>query len=186
MLENLIYDRTGAEVTILETAELKGWQQMTAEERTQWLNAVKGAYNYTDLNRVEGAVLFLQGYLNGLQETLDAFIAAQGLAPGSFFEVPFEPFDLTTVTDWTMQDVPRVSDMARYLGNVDTITDALPITKALPATMNKLRWAGANEIERALSALYTAAQKWLADKEQAAQNAAAAWFYSGEIYGGEV
>lgn len=92
-------------------------------------NATKGAYNSTDLNRVERAVAEI----------------SQAMGIG-----------LTTKTDWTMWDVPRASDMTRYLGNINAIKQKIGSTIPLPATMNKLDYTYANNIEKILLEAYEA------------------------------
>lgn len=85
--------------------------------------STKGAYNYSDLNRVERAVAEI----------------SEDLGLG-----------LITKTDWTMWDVPRVSDMTRYINNIKTIRDALGSSIAIPDSMAELTYSGANNIEKVL------------------------------------
>lgn len=85
--------------------------------------ATKGAYNYSDLNRVERAV----------REISDT----RGLG-------------LTTKTDWAMWDIPRKSDMKRYLDNVKTIAFVIGSDIELPDSMDKLTYEMANNIEKVL------------------------------------
>lgn len=90
--------------------------------------ATKGAYNYSDLNRVERAVT----------EIADR----AGL-------------NLTTKTNWTMWDVPTEADMIRYLGNISSIKTHFGINNiGVPTSMSNLDYAGANNIELILSAAY--------------------------------
>ena len=90
----------------------------------------KGAYNYSDLNRVERSVAELSD--------------KAGL-------------NLVTKTDWGMWDIPTESDMRRYLSNIAEIrlrlTDGInvPLT---PTTMNNFTYNEANNIELILSAAY--------------------------------
>lgn len=91
--------------------------------------ATKGAYNYSDLNRVELAV-------SEISE-----IAGLGL---------------TTKTTWTMWDIPKSSDMARYLSNIEQIRSFFDIDVDIPTTMNNLTYADANNIELVLQAAYGA------------------------------
>ena len=37
----------------------KGWAEMTAAERAEWVAGMKGAYNASDLNRVASAMAYL-------------------------------------------------------------------------------------------------------------------------------
>lgn len=122
----LITDRTQNDVDYAKTLSEKGWSRMTDEEREEWLNGLKGAYNHTDLNRVERAV-----------EELSAL-----------FEL-----NLTTKTDWTAWDIPKQSDMDRFLGNIRkiiSISAAYTDTPTLPQSMSRLTYGGANDIEKIL------------------------------------
>lgn len=92
----------------------------------------KGAYNYSDLNRVERAVAEISD-LAGL--------------------------GLVTKTDWQMWDIPIGSDMTRYLSNVKTIRDYFSIDIPLPESMNNLTYAYANNIESILLAAYNIAAR---------------------------
>lgn len=127
----LITDRTQYHVTLLNRLRKKPWSSMTASEQTAWNSeATKGAYNYTDLNRVETAVSELASEL--------------GLS-------------LTTKTNWTLWDIPVQSEMERYLGNIAAIRDACPGEVEfpnLPDSMNNLSFEGANSIEKVLLLVY--------------------------------
>ena len=92
--------------------------------------ATKGAYNYSDLNRVERAV----------EEISDRM----GLG-------------LITKTDWAMWDIPKESDMQRYLGNIVAIRQRIPTSESIPlapTSMNNLTYNEANNIELILEAAY--------------------------------
>ena len=80
-------------------------------------------------------------------------------------------------TDWTISDIPRAAQMERYLQDVATLRNALVIgtTPPVPSDMDDLTVDEANNIERILL-----------DVEAAINRISAAWFYSGELYGGEV
>lgn len=91
--------------------------------------ATKGAYNYSDLNRVERAVAEIS--------------TAVGL-------------NLTTRTTWTMWDLPKSSDMARYLSNIESIRAYFSIDIQAPTSMSNLTYVGANNIELILQAAYYA------------------------------
>lgn len=94
--------------------------------------ATKGAYNYSDLNRVERAVAEISD-LAGLS--------------------------LVTKTDWAMWDIPTDDDMSRYLNNIRAIRAIIPnasTVPAVPATMNNLTYSVANDIEKILLAAYVA------------------------------
>jgi hypothetical protein len=90
--------------------------------------ATKGAYNYSDLNRVEWAVKEIATSLS---------------------------LNLSTKTDWGPSDIPKESDMRRYLSNVVKIRAAIPELNdipLLPNTMVGLNYETANNIEKILLA----------------------------------
>lgn len=95
-------------------------------------DATKGAYNYSDLNRVERAV--------------DEISKLAGLS-------------LVTKTNWTMWDVPTSSDMDRYLNNIKSIRNFFSIAQNIPATMNNLTYIDANNIEAVLLSAYEKAKE---------------------------
>lgn len=152
-----ITNRTQGDVTRRQELARKGFANMTETERAEWLAPSKGAYNYTDLNRVEDAVVKIADYLAVLNR-----------------EAVLSP-----TRTWKIGDVPSASDMARYLENIMAIRNALPelhhIMPEAPASMKNLTYEGANAIEEIL--FY--ATQYVEGRIQA-------YPFSGEIYGGEV
>lgn len=109
--------------------------------------ATKGSYNYSDLNRVERAVADMAGILG----------------------IP-----LTTKTNWTVWDIPKHSDMVRFLSNIEKLRKVCPLSPNLPDTptsMNHLTYTAANNIETIIGNLAEAVDST---------------FRSGELYSGEV
>ena len=183
----LITDRTQADVDRVKKLRAKGWRAMTAAERTEFLLPLKGAYNSTDLNRVEHAARRLADQLALLPQELRQYAADKQVAFEPGFDVPYPPTQIETKTDWTVQDIPTPSDMARYLGNVKTLRAMLDYaTAVLPDSMDGLTYTGANAIEQALEGLFVAIVDFRLLKQGLIDNSAAAFLYSGEIYGGEV
>lgn len=123
-------------------------------------NRIGGFYNALDLNRVEQAFEYLRDKMNG----------EYGFA-----------LNLVIKTNWTMADLAQVgayTAMEAYRQNVATIRSSLTMptgTPETPATMRFLTAKEANDIEKILQAV-----------EVLLNNISAAWFYSGEIYSGEV
>lgn len=88
--------------------------------------ATKGAYNYSDLNRVEAAI---------------AELADMG------------SFTLQTKTNWSAWDLPKQADMNRILTNIAMLRKAFPLPPDVPATptsMENLTFTTANNIEKIL------------------------------------
>lgn len=90
----------------------------------------KGAYNYTDLNRVEAKV-----------KELNELLINYG----------YMTYTLTTKLDWTM--LSMYWQNTRYLDNIKKLVNnfyTLSTTPQVPANMNKLTYQKANDIEQIL------------------------------------
>lgn len=152
---SLITDRTAQDVLRWKALKDKGYDNLSASEKAEWEHC-KGAYNISDLNRVESAVMMISAKLKELH------IAA----------------DVTTKSDWELTDLPTISDMNRYLGNVVKLRNAssgLREAPQPPSSMVRLDYIGANRIEETL--LYI--NNW-ADRMIDSQK------YAGEFFGGEL
>ena len=156
-LLNLITDRTQADVD--RVAALAGRVSAgtaTAAEQTEWASDLKGAYNASDLNRVGTAVAYVAGRLTG-------YGYAVSVSPRQ---------------DWQVTDIPTPESMTAYLADVAALRAVLTVaadTPEVPEDMERLTWKEANNIE-----------KILVDVDELLTRMAAAWFYSGELYAGEV
>lgn len=135
MAIQLVVDRTQAHVDLLNRLRKKGWANMSPSEKNQWYGeAAKGAYNCSDLNRVESAVAELSSIFG---------------------------LDLSTKTNWGIWDIPLDSEMDRYLGNVVKIRNmmsGIPNLPVLPNNMDGLSYRSANNIEKVLMMAYEYAQ----------------------------
>ena len=153
---NLITDRTAADVERYLTLRNKGFANLTQAEKTEWLSPMKGAYNYTDLNRVEDAVVYVAGRLRERGYRVD----------------------ITAGKTWTMTTLPTLSDMNAYLNNIKAIRSAfatLSTTPPAPSTIKGFTYKEANAIEQILI-----------DVDQLLENMMSAWFFSGDLFSGEV
>ena len=118
----------------------------------------KGIYAYTDLNRVEQAVLLLAQ----MAEKLDLW------------------FTPRVKLDWGEPDAfdperwPTRGQMERYLQNVRTLCTLVGVTARIPENMERLSWEDANRIEQALLAVER--QIWEVENT---------FSYSGELFAGE-
>lgn len=153
----LITDRVQADVE--RVAYLAGRVSAgtaTAAEQTEWASDLKGAYNASDLNRVGAAVAYVAGRLNGYGYTVT----------------------VNPNQDWTGSDIPTEGQMAAYLRDVATLRGAIAVMASTPTTPDSasgLTWREANDIEQILL-----------DVDELLTRMAAAWFYSGEIWSGEI
>ena len=153
---NLITDRTQADVDRAEYLASLGLAAMTEAERTEYLTDLKGAYNATDLNRVGAAM---------------NYVAARLVEHG--FVVSIDP-----KTDWTSMDWPTPSTMERYLADLAELRGKFALmesTPAVPEDMERLTYEEANDIEKILE-----------DIDRLLTYTAQAWFYSGDLFSGEV
>ena len=153
---HLVTDRTQFDVDRVNTLAQKGWENMTPKERSEWEIGLKGAYNCTDLNRVQSAVRYLGDRLAGV---------------GYFL-------DLSDTKTWTVQDVPSQTEMAEYLADIRAIRGVFTLfnsTPPVPDTMVGLNYTKANHIEQILL-----------DVDKLLSNVIAGFVYSGDIFGGEL
>jgi hypothetical protein len=155
-LENLITDRTERDVERVKELAAKAWQDMTADERAEWLSPMKGAYNHTDLNRVEGAVLYV----------------AERLKEFGYLSV------LPSTRVWSAEDVPTESDLFQYFSKVSTLREAITVWASTPNAPGSIDGFGANEAN--------ALEQILIDVDHVLTQISKAWFYLGDLYSAEV
>lgn len=152
----MILDRTETDVIRWRSLRNKGWGTMGEEERQEWLSPMKGSYNYTDLNRVESAVEYV----------------AEQLRYHGYYVLP------VVKKDWTMHDSPTIYDMNRYFSNVAELRSKIKVydtTPEAPTTAKKLDYTMANALEQIL-----------VDISELLKKLSEVWFYSGDLYCGEV
>lgn len=166
----LVTDRTQHHVDRLKKLQSIGWDNFSESQKAEYRGyAAKGAYNYTDMNRVESAVAEIAPML-GLTLTTRVdwnywsnWSLVRTVTPDYFVE--YNPF-------------PWETELKRYLNNVKAIRDACPDDlefPPLPYSMDRLTYESANNIEKVLEIAHSYVQ--------ACVNAIAR---SGEIYCGEV
>lgn len=163
--ESLVTDRTQQHVSrILNLMQQIAGGTATQAEIDEFLanrgdgdaDTWKGAYNYTDLNRVGQWVAYLTERLAGI-----------GLFPVTVAK-----------DDWTEADYVDAASLAYYLDDLAKIRSALAVpstTPALPESMDALNYTKANNIETILGVVNT-----LID------NTKQSFVYSGEPCAGEV
>lgn len=156
IIDTLIINRSQADVSRWKTFHDKGLNAMTEAELSEWLAGMKGSYNFTDLNRVGGAMQYLSARFNSYGYSVS----------------------VSSRTNWAMTDIPRQTDMETYLADVRTLRGVvamLDTTPQTPESMALLDWSKANNIE-----------KILVDVEDTLNRMQAAWFYAGDLFSGEV
>lgn len=155
----LITDRTQADVdrgSYLASLWVAGEFTGTDDELAEWNSDLKGFYSASDLNRVGNAMNYVAN---------------------RFTESGYHPV-ISPRIDWTEDDIPRESDMAHYLADLNILRGVLavmPTTPEVPADMDGLTYQEANNIEQILL-----------DIDSLITRMMAAWFYCGDLYCGEV
>ena len=153
---SLITDRTERDVERWRVLHTKGYAALTEEEKAEWDAGMKGAYNHTDMNRVESAV---------------AFIANRLLQAGIYVVPIVHP-------EWHVGDQPTREDMERYYDNIALLRSALPLyttTPTAPTTSKRLDYLAANDME-----------KILADIDRQITAIQQSWYYAGDVFTGEL
>lgn len=134
IIDELVTDRTQSDVDRVKELTLK-WLDgsITAEEQTEWLAGLKGAYNYTDLNRVGQAVAYLANILNASGRSVN----------------------VTAKSDWTMADIPSRTQETAFLRDLTLlkggVTGDVP---EVPSTLDGMTYEVANRIEQILIAVH--------------------------------
>ena len=219
MLE-LITDRTQADVDRLKYLISRGWDNLTADEKGEYLYGYeipmidenneqfedisgelltmregiqRGAYNCTDLNRVEAAVAYIAAELVQADEDLHDYAENLDIAWDSLFNVPYNPQDYENIvikTDWKEPEdnEPPWADpveIARYYSNLELIASAFPVSTSIPDSMSGLDYNGANAIERMLIEEHEALAVEV-ERIKLLIKGTLGIFYAGELYSGEM
>lgn len=139
IIDTLITDRTIADVEDVVQMYALGTELYLPENAAileKFLQAnLKGTYNYTDLNRVNEAMTYLDGILN-------------------YFGYSTNYSEQKII--WEEESVPNESQMELYLKNVRALRSVFPVpdgTPYPPDSMTFLKVDGANNIEKILKIL---------------------------------
>lgn len=156
VIDELIYDRTQADVDRVFTLKSKiltgGLSALTSEELSEYMAGMKGAYNYTDMNRVGQAVAYIAERMTALPDELAAYRAEKGVDDDPIYEVPYDPSTVVVAakTNWAMGDTPTQALAKAYLNNLVVLRKQLTLpaeAPVVPSTLDKLTYVVANDIE---------------------------------------
>lgn len=145
IIDTLITDRTQADVEYVKALTLK-WLDgtITNAEKAEWLAGLKGAYNYTDLNRVGEAVAYVANVLNQ---------SGRSVSP-------------VAKRNWTVADVPTAGQMNSFLNDLTLLKNNVSgVPYAVPSTMDNLDYQRANLIEQIILECYHVIMRERADFE---------------------
>lgn len=153
-----ITDRTQQDVAYVQQLASKLIARTATDfEKAEWNSILlKGAYNYTDLNRVGTIMQYIVNRLRSFG-----------------YSVVVSP-----KVDWIEADCPDVSDMYMYISDLTVLRRVLAVMKStpqVPSSMDGLNYTVANNIEKILE-----------DIDFLLTSASRAWYYSGDLFLGEV
>ena len=159
----LITDRTQADVTRAQELNKKihtAWDSMDASELAEWKAGLKGAYNYTDLNRVGQAVQEIADALIAMPTELEEYRKDKEVYYNEKYIVPYDPqkVSVSPKTNWLMTDAVTAPVMAAYLKDISTLRNIFPDgCPAVPVNMAQFTFSKANDIEKILQTVYNSA-----------------------------
>ena len=177
IISSLITDRTDADIGYYLTLRSKVMAgTATSDEIEEFWAGLKGAYNASDLNRVNAAVTYLSQEAKDILTDIAAYLAAHGVSMDPVFQ-PYDPSAANvslpvidgTRTTWERPDIPTPEQAAQYLANVTTLKALLPLpadTPNVPSDLQNFLWNEANDIEEILVIVNQALLDWQENAEQ--------------------
>lgn len=194
-LPNLITNRSYEDIEIWEKLKTKmdsfGFNALSESEQSLWLTNLKGAYNYTDLNRVGLAIQYLGINFTDLISHITDYLAFFGVASDDFFTLPYKENDVNVnpKTNWNVSDNVFDHQMINLIADLYLLKSliTLPLdTPNVPNSMDNLTVELANDIEKLLQLIDEETIKLKQKLETQIINTSLAWFYAGEVFSTEV
>lgn len=186
----MITDRSQSDVVIAKSLIKKGFQNMTDSEKDEFFAGLKGAYNYTDVNRVEAAVEYLAEKLSKIPSELKRYAEELGVYwYNDVFNVQYNADNYIGITakKWYVGETFSEEERQKYLEKILIVLNSLNVvTDVFPKTMNGLTHKGANLIESSLVNLDAVSTQIKEEKETLIKGTKKTWFFGGDLYGGEV
>lgn len=108
MFITAIFDRTEQDVQKVREYREIGYRNLTDEQKKEWDDGLKGAWNCKDINRLENNIQFL----------------------ADLFKID----GLNTKTDWNYTDIASVQDIQRIVDNLNKLRDNVRIRGDTPQT----------------------------------------------------
>jgi hypothetical protein len=185
----MITDRSLSDVNIAESLFKKGFDKLTEDEKKSFLQGLKGAYNYTDFNRIESVVKYLTDRMKNIW--VESEKLAQDLFVGwdKIFDYPYtkHQFDNNiSKTNWNIGDILNQDDRKRYIDNIISIIAPFLDISDLPTSLENMDFIKANNIENGLINLNNEITKAKNYNDFMMINASKSWFFSDDLYGGEI
>lgn len=134
---------------------------LTDAEFAEWLSGLKGAYNYTDMNRVGQAVQEIGTILKNLPDELNEYRKAKEVYYNEKFLVKeYDPGKVNVAPkfDWAMTDPVTPTAAAAYLKDIENLRSILPDgCPVAPFSLSQFTFQKANDIERILQTVHNSA-----------------------------
>ncbi|MFQ9515343.1 MAG: hypothetical protein ACLRZ9_05905 [Eubacterium sp.] len=102
-----VTDRTYSDAEKVSEFEKRGWQNLEEEERKEWISGMKGALNYTDLNRIQENTLEI--YIEYLKQN-----NSQQYVPNGTF-VAKQSYIIAILTKGNSGDMFKAIDESEYV-----------------------------------------------------------------------
>ena len=217
----MITDRSASDVLLAKNLIKKGFQNMTEAEKNSFLSGLKGAYNYSDVNRVETAIKYFVDTMLQIYEQDIQLAKELGVSWSSIYDVPYNPEDYKNIVhknDWNTNDIFSEADRTDFLNKIVYVLSAIidiPLdinyltdtnglvlqdrdgnylefeglttsTGEFPTSFDGFDYKKANIIEKSMEDFNVALIDLKIDKENLIIGTAKAWYYSGDLYGGEI
>ena len=217
----MITDRSASDVLLAKNLIKKGFHNMTEAEKNSFLSGLKGAYNYSDVNRVETGIKYVVDTMLQIYEQDIQLAKELGVSWSSIYDVPYNPEDYKNIVhknDWNTNDIFSEADRTDFLNkivyvlsaiidipsNTNYLTDKNRLvlqdrdgnnlefeglttsTEEFPTSFDKFDYKKANIIEKSMEDFNIALIDLKIDKENLIIGTAKAWYYSGDLYGGEI
>ena len=195
VIDQLIFDRTAEDVERVKTLKAQimqnGLSSLSSAERAEFMAGMRGAYNYTDMNRVGNAVAYIASRMTALPGQLQAYRQAHGVAEDSVYDLPYDPsaVSVSPKTDWSVSDIPTQTQIRTYLANISNLRSILTLpsgTPSPPANLNGMTYTIANNLERILYVIYQRFTEIEAEWYDLIDRATLDHMFTGEVYAGEI
>ena len=115
-----------------------GWASLSTAEKNQWNAGMRGAWNYTDLNRIGQAIDYVVTYATNI----------------GWSNVP----SVTTKTDWSVTDIPTSAQLSTYiitpLTAIRNMIEVPSGTPSVPGHFGYMSVGKANNVEKIILAVY--------------------------------
>ena len=186
----MITDRSASDVLLAKNLIKKGFQNMTEAEKNSFLSGLKGAYNYSDVNRVETAIKYLVDTMLQIYEQNIQLAKELGVSWESIYDVPYNPEDYKNIViknDWKINDIFSKAYRIDFLNKIfHVLSSLIDIPGDFPTSFDGFDYKKANIIEKSMEDFNVALADLKSNKENLITGTSKAWYYSGDLFGGEI